>query len=201
MTSLTPEEKRKLAAQKTAAWRAKNKDRALAATREWRARNKKRCTELSKRWAEQNPERVKNAQSAWYARNRNQCLAKSAIEWRALPNNSEKKIYHRLYTRMADALPDGVAFCAEIEELIGCSISAFRAHLESKFSDGMNWADGGWDIDHIIPCAVFNLSDPEQQKRCFHYSNTQPLWKLDNLRKHSKIVVNGVEIVARRKIA
>jgi hypothetical protein len=201
MTSLTPEQKRKLAAQKTAAWRAKNKERALAATREWRARNKERCAELSKRWAEQNPDRVRASQTAYYNRNRDSIISKLSEQWRALTPNSEKKIYHRLYTRMAGALPDGVAFCAEIEALIGCSISAFRFHIESKFFADMSWADGGWDIDHIIPCAAFDLSDPEQQKQCFHFSNTQPLWKLDNLRKHSKTFVNGVEVVARRKIA
>jgi len=194
MIQLTPEEKRIKAAQRTAVWRAKNKERALANTREWRARNKERQAELSKRWAEQNPERVRASQSAYYTRNRESIIAKLSAQWKALTPDSEKKIYHRLYTRMADALPDSVAFCAEIEELIGCSISVFRAHIEGKFTDGMSWIGGGWHIDHIKPCAAFDLSDPEQQKQCFHFSNTQPLWKLDNLRKHTKILVAGRQI-------
>jgi hypothetical protein len=186
-------------AQKTAIWRKNNKERALASVRAWRAKNKQRQAELSRRWAEQNPERVRAAQTAYYIRNRERCIAKYAQEWRALPNDSEKKIYHRLYTRMDCALPDGVPLCAEMDELIGCSISEFRSHIESKFADGMNWADGGWHIDHIIPCAAFDLSCPEQQKACFHFSNTQPLWKSDNLRKHSKVVINGVATVAKRR--
>ena len=43
-------------------------------------------------------------------------------------------------------------------------------------------------IDHIIPCAAFDLTKPENQKKCFHYSNTQPLWAKDNLRKGDKYV-------------
>lgn len=73
-------------------------------------------------------------------------------------------------------------------ELIGCSIDFLRVHLKSKFSDGMTWNNygkRGWHIDHIVPCAYFDLSDPEEQKKCFHYTNLQPLWAPDNLRKNS----------------
>jgi hypothetical protein len=45
-----------------------------------------------------------------------------------------------------------------------------------------------WHIDHIIPCARFNLVDLEQQKLCFHYTNLQPLWAKDNLSKADKII-------------
>jgi hypothetical protein len=43
----------------------------------------------------------------------------------------------------------------------------------------MTWSNHGeiWEIDHIKPCSSFNLADIEQQKQCFHYSNTQPLFK------------------------
>jgi hypothetical protein len=46
---------------------------------------------------------------------------------------------------------------------------------------------GKWHIDHIIPCASFDLTKPEQQRQCFHYTNLQPLWAFENLSKGSKI--------------
>jgi DNA/RNA endonuclease G (NUC1) len=55
----------------------------------------------------------------------------------------------------------------------------------------MNWENygkNGWHIDHIIPCASFDLTDPKQQKNCFHYTNLQPLWAADNIRKSDKIL-------------
>jgi hypothetical protein len=45
-----------------------------------------------------------------------------------------------------------------------------------------NWSLKGWHIDHIRPISSFDLSDPAQQKECFHYSNLQPLWAIDNLK-------------------
>lgn len=73
-------------------------------------------------------------------------------------------------------------------DLLGCSIVELRAHLESKFTTGMNWDNygkNGWEIDHIIPCVLFDLSKEEEQKECFHWSNLQPLWQKDNSSKNT----------------
>ncbi len=74
-------------------------------------------------------------------------------------------------------------------ELIGCSSKELESYLETQFTEGMTWDNYGyygWHIDHIKPCASFDLSDPEQQKLCFHYSNLQPLWAKENIKKSNK---------------
>ena len=69
-------------------------------------------------------------------------------------------------------------------EYVGCSPAFLREHLERLFSDGMTWENQGeWHVDHIRPCASFDLSTEEEKKRCFHYTNLQPLWATDNLSK------------------
>ena len=53
----------------------------------------------------------------------------------------------------------------------------------------MNWLNygrHGWHVDHIRPCASFDLSKPSEQKKCFNYKNLQPLWEEDNLAKSDK---------------
>lgn len=74
-----------------------------------------------------------------------------------------------------------------LSTLIGCSIEDLRLHLERQFQPGMNWNNQGeWHIDHIIPCAKFDLTDDAQLAACWHYTNLQPLWGLDNIRKGDK---------------
>jgi hypothetical protein len=69
-------------------------------------------------------------------------------------------------------------------ELLGCDIKFFRQHLENQFTDGMTWDNyGEWHIDHILPCCSFDLTLIENQKKCFNYFNTRPLWKKDNFDK------------------
>jgi hypothetical protein len=68
--------------------------------------------------------------------------------------------------------------------MLGCTIKEFWIHLEKKFTKGMTRENHGeWHVDHIIPCASFDLSKPEEQAKCFHYTNLQPLWAIDNLKK------------------
>jgi hypothetical protein len=81
-------------------------------------------------------------------------------------------------------------------ELLGCSTEMLIRHLESQFVDGMtkeNYGngDGKWNIDHIIPPPYFDLTDPEQQKQCFHYTNLRPMWYKPNISKSSWY--NGVK--------
>lgn len=71
--------------------------------------------------------------------------------------------------------------------LTGCSPQELVAHLESLFTDGMSWDNyGKWHVDHKEPCASFDLRLLNQQQRCFHYTNLQPLWEVDNLGKAGK---------------
>ena len=74
-------------------------------------------------------------------------------------------------------------------EILGCTVEELRVFLEAEFTEGMTWENyGKWHIDHIRPCASFNLEDPEEQKRCFHWANLQPLWAQDNIRKGAKFM-------------
>lgn len=78
---------------------------------------------------------------------------------------------------------------AKTFEFIGCPVSGLRGHLESLFRPGMTWENYGpvWHIDHIRPCASFDLSDVEQQKVCFHWTNLQPLFTMENIMKGAKV--------------
>ena len=126
---------------------------------EYRKKNKTKFSEAKKRYAE---------------RNKNNPQFK-------LKRNLRRRIHHIL---------KGCSKSQHSIDLLGCEINFYIKYLESKFQEGMNWDNYGmygWHVDHIIPCSSFDLTDIEQQKRCFNYSNTQPLWWIDNLKKSSRV--------------
>lgn len=74
------------------------------------------------------------------------------------------------------------------EELIGCTYEELKIHIEKQFKNGMNWKNKGkWHIDHIKPLSLAKTEE-EIIKLC-HYTNLQPLWEEDNIKKSNKFEV------------
>ena len=74
------------------------------------------------------------------------------------------------------------------------STAELVTYIEKLFVDGMSWDNygpTGWHIDHIKPCASFDLTNQDEQRQCFHYTNLQPLWAADNIRKGAKMVAGS----------
>jgi hypothetical protein len=96
------------------------------------------------------------------------------------------KVIRNVRTRLRELIKNR---SIQTSELTGCTGKELVGYLEAQFKPGMTWDNygiDGWHIDHIRPCASFDLTDPEQQKQCFHYTNLQPLWAADNLAKSDK---------------
>lgn len=109
---------------------------------------------------------------------------------RKTESSSQIKLANGLRSRILKALKaHGCKRADNTMKLIGCSCSELKSHIERLWLPGMTWKNKsyyGWHIDHVIPCASFDLSKPEEQKKCFHFSNLQPLWWIDNLKKNSR---------------
>ena len=97
------------------------------------------------------------------------------------------KLIHTIRVRVKDVLR-GHSKSDSTINMLGCTINELWIHLEKQFKQGMTRQNHGkWHIDHIIPCSSFDLTKPEEQSKCFHYTNLQPLWASENLAKGSKI--------------
>lgn len=80
----------------------------------------------------------------------------------------------------------------DVKKITGLSEEEFKKYMEKQFQDGMSWDNyGEWHIDHIVPCASFDLNKSHHVEECFYYTNLQPLWAEDNRRKSNK---EGYEI-------
>jgi len=139
------------------------REKAYAATREWLAENRE--------WSRD------------YGRKRR-------ILKRDCPHH---KIMSSVRSRINTALKGGRKN-KTTTTLIGAPIEVVRAHIEAQFVDGMTWDNWGrgwhgakeWHLDHIKPLASFDLTDQKQLGEASHYTNLQPLWAVDNLKKGAK---------------
>jgi len=139
----------------------------------------------------------------WYPKDKyNKVMKRRSQTSKSWAKKNRKKLndYHRKFRkdplirimqntriRIVKAMKDSKKANTTID-LLGCTPNELREYLESKFTEGMtldNHGKEGWHIDHIRPCASFDLSDPKQQEECFHYTNLQPLWAKDNYAKGS----------------
>jgi hypothetical protein len=144
----------------------------------YREENKEHIAEITKKHRQERKEYYNNYKNTFDINRR-----KTDINFRIKCN---------LRTRLYNALKRNSKL-SSTEQLLGCTVEEFKKYIESKFQPGMTWSNWGkgfgkkgkqeWHIDHIIPCVLFDLSNSEEQKECFHYSNLQPLWAKENLLK------------------
>lgn len=108
----------------------------------------------------------------------------SEMQRRGYRKNKPAYLMRLLVSRMPASVRDGMA-SQRTEQKLGYSLAEFKAHIESKFLEGMTWSNHGeWHIDHIIPVSKFDKSNIA---RVNDLSNLQPLWAFDNLSKGAKL--------------
>jgi len=144
----------------------------------WKASNKK--------FYSKNAEAQKLRAKEYAQNNRNKISAKQR-ETRKARRHADPvyRIKENLRKRMWETIAKlGNKKSAKSLSLLGCSALECRDYLANLFTEGMSWENyGQWHIDHIRPISSFDLSNPQEQRQCFHYTNLQPLWALDNLIK------------------
>jgi hypothetical protein len=176
-----------------------HRDSLRKAKRKWRERNAEKVRNNLRDWRRRNQDRVRNLHAAWSAKNSGKLAA-----WRRkyqndrYKNNPEFRLSVLLRARMrcvrkAIERLTGVPLEKQIQTLegVGCTLLELKAHFESLFQEGMTWGNSGngpgkWNIDHIKPIAAFDLKKLEDQLAVNHYTNLQPLWWEDNMKKRDK---------------
>jgi len=194
-----------------------NPEKKRVKSNEWRKNNPEKVRVNVSRWVKNNPEKARASNARWRKNNPDKCLA-NAYRWRNNSQAEYKAYlirwheanpgYSTNYTRERRSIDLNFKIAGNIRaamgmaircnsksghtvELLGCSIEFLRVYLENQFMDGMTWDNYGrygWHIDHVIPLSHFDMSDPKQQKRAWHYTNLQPLWAKENMSKGAKII-------------
>jgi hypothetical protein len=137
-------------------------------------RNKETIKEKTKKYRQENLEKMKKKRNI-----RLKIRRKEDILF---------KLMQTLRSRICSILK-GKTKPSSVTKIVGCDLEKLKKHLESKFKDGMtwdNWGRKGWHIDHIKPLSKFDLTNLEELKSAAHYTNLQPLWATENMKKSNK---------------
>ena len=168
------------------AYRKQNREKLKEYEKAYRKQNAEKIKEYEKAYRKQNREKIKEYNKAYQKQNRDNIRIYKRNKRKT---NLNFKLSDNLRSRLHLSL-NGKSKSKNTLKLLGCSVDFLKKYLENQFQAGMSWDNygyNGWHIDHILPCASFDLSDPKQQQKCFHYSNLQPLWAKDNISKGAKI--------------
>lgn len=95
------------------------------------------------------------------------------------------RLRDNLRSRLNKAIQGSYRAGSAVNDL-GCSIKDLKKHLEAQFQPGMTWDNygrTGWHIDHIVPLDSFDLTKLKEVQKACHYTNLQPLWAKDNIKK------------------
>lgn len=195
-----------------AKYRKENREAARAAGKRWALAHPDQVREMEARRKPRDPEKKASYGRAYYAANRKRLIERQreryqargdeardyARQWRK--DNPEKRRAQRMAPRaridsaMSRAIRASIESGAKAgrrwERLVGYTVTDLMKHLERQFQPGMTWANyGEWHIDHVVPKAAFNYERPEHIDfaRCWALSNLQPLWAVDNMRKHARL--------------
>ncbi len=143
-------------------WNLNNKDKVKLTNQKYN--NSEKGKQRRKDWNLNNKDKIKETNKKW--------------SYNKYNNDINYKLNHILRVRLRCSLKN-IQTSKSILKLTNCSLEQLKQHLESMFKPEMSWSNWGkvWEIDHIIGCCNFNLTDVEQQRICFHYTNLRPLFK------------------------
>lgn len=154
-------------------YRKTHKEQKYKTDKNWRINNLEKHNKQNRLWRKRHPEKNRLVQYNNY--------------WNNARNNICFRIARNLRARIRGVLK-GKNKSAHTLELLGCSYIDCWKYLQNQFKPGMTKENYGtvWNLDHIRPCASFDLSKESEQKTCFHYTNLQPLFVEENRKKGSK---------------
>lgn len=167
-----------------------NKEKLVNQHKKYTEENKEKISKQIKKWYQDNKKEILEQRKRYCRLNREK-IAKRKRKYQKERYNTDiaYKILSNLRSRLWHALK-GNSKSASTLNLLGCSVEFLKNHLEAQFAPGMTWDNhdkDGWEIDHIKPCAKFDLTKESEQRKCFNYKNLQPLWAKDNLRKGGNV--------------
>ena len=171
-------------------WYKKNKKKVLKRVKKWAKNNPEKRKFIWRKWIKLNSKKISTSNSKWYKNNKEKALnSRKRYHKKRYKSDPTYKLLCCIRGRIISVLSGRIKSAPSLKLLGVDDIEVVWKHLEKTFKPGMTRENHGkWHVDHIRPCSSFDLSKPEEQAKCFHYTNLQALWAHENLSKGSKYV-------------
>ena len=170
-------------------WQDENPEKVKAYKKTWRDAHKEERREYNKAYYHANHEKSKEAARSRYKANSQKIIAsRNEYQQQKYKTDLNFRIKASLRSRISKIVSGSSKGGSAVRDL-GCTVEGLKRHLEAGFVVGMSWENyglRGWHIDHIIPLCKFDLTDPTQFAKAVHFSNLQPMWWEENLKKGGK---------------
>lgn len=168
-----------------------HRDHLNSCHRKRAAQNRNKIREYSRTYWKKNNEKTLEKRRKYRITHRDEIRKQNReIKKRRLAKDPQYKLTLNLGTQLRGYLKrSNIRKTDSTISLLDCSYQFFTQYIQSQFSMGMDWKnepkDGfkKWQLDHLIPVQVFDLTDPLQRKLCFNWSNFAPCWGADNIKK------------------
>lgn len=142
--------------------------------------------EYHREWRKKNIEKVRKNKKEYYHNNKEKLLRENN-EYKK--NRRKTDGFYRMKLNLRNRIRDylnGRGKSKRTMEIVGMNEVEFKDYIEKKFVDDMTWDNyGKWHLDHITPLCEAN--NPEEALLLNHYTNLQPLWGIDNIKKNRKV--------------
>jgi hypothetical protein len=168
-------------------WGDCNKEKTRLYSRTWVNRNKDKSLKSNEQWRLSNPEKMNKCREIWRNNNEDKVLF---YDKNYRDNRKKNELYvfiDRTRKLISGSFKrQGYKKFSKTHEILGCTFEEFKEHIEKQFVDGMSWDNRSkWHIDHIYPISL--AKSEEEVIKLNHYTNLQPLWAKDNIRKSNKL--------------
>jgi hypothetical protein len=153
-------------------------------------KNKEKKQVYKKIYNKDNRDKINKSRKNYYHENKDKLRDKRNKRARERTKTDiQYRVSRNIRSRVRAAITKGFKSGKSLD-LLGTTIPELKTYLEERFLPTMTWDNYGtlWHIDHIIPCASFDLTIEEEQRKCFHYTNLQPLFAVTT-------VIEGVEYI------
>ncbi len=183
-----------------------NKEKIAEKRKEYHKKNKQYLNECGRKYSKENREKINKKRKQYIEINKQKFIEynknyrkENAIKIRDNVNkkrNNKRKTepLYKLKCNIRDLIRvsiknNGYSKSSKTLEILGCSFEDFKKHIERQFTSGMNWNNRkDWHLDHIYPISL--AKDEVEVIKLNHYTNFQPMWTIENIKKGNKIIPN-----------